>query len=146
MDFEWVLRAWLPAALAFLLSGFGWAAGPWPVPAPAPVVPPDLFAERPELPDCGRARLVVLQDRVTGAAADCFAAAVAAGRTAELVVLVHGVDSLPVPMYHRALPDGTGEVFVDNRPDSYRSVDWQHLVCPRAQVFPDVDDCEFRDL
>lgn len=136
------LGHWLVNAVVAALAGFGLTLSPG---AGAAGVP-EAFADRASLPDCGRATLLIGQTEVAGAAVDCFDAALAAGETAELLVRVHGVDNEPVLMYHRALPGGAGEVFVDNRPDQYRSVDWQHVRCPRAQLYPDLEGCEFREL
>ncbi|MDT0278323.1 hypothetical protein [Blastococcus goldschmidtiae] len=134
------LGHWLLTAVVAALTGFGLSL------SPAAAGVPDVFADRPALPDCGSAALLIGQAEVAGAAVDCFDAALAAGGTAELLVHVHGVDNDPVLMYHRALPGGAGEVFMDHRPDQYRSVDWQHVLCPRAQVYPDLEGCDIREL
>lgn len=139
---DWLLRQWLVGLVAFVLSGFGLGYAPEPFPAGFP----DAFADRPALPDCGRTPQYVGQDQPQGAAVDCFEAALAAGAGAELLVEGYGVDSGPVFLYHRALPGGGMEVFLDHRRDHYRSSDWQQFVCPEARSLRDTGECEDRDL
>jgi hypothetical protein len=135
---EWLLRQWLVGLVALLLSGFGLGDAP----APLPVGVPDVFADRPVLPDCGRADQYVGQADAVGPAVDCFDAALSAGGTAELLVVGYGIDSDPVFLYHRALPGGGMETFLDHRRDHYRSSDWQRFVCPEARSLADTGRCE----
>ncbi|MGY2126878.1 hypothetical protein [Blastococcus sp. SYSU DS0617] len=142
MPDEWLLRQWLVGLVALLLSGFG----PGDAPQPIPVGLPDVFADRPVLPDCGRVDQYIGQDEPQGAAVDCFEAALAAGGTAELVVVGYGADAGPVFLYHRALPGGGMETFLDHRRDNYRSADWQQFVCPEARSLRDLGECTDREL
>jgi hypothetical protein len=137
-----LLRQWLVGLVALLLSGFGLGNAPHPL----PVGVPDVFADRPVLPDCGRAPQFVGQDEPQGAAVDCFEAALAAGAGAELLVEGYGNDSGPVFFYHRALPGGGMETFLDHRRDHYRSSDWQQSLCPEARSLRDTGQCEDREL
>ena len=137
---EWLLRQWLAGLVAVLLSGFGFA------PQPLPVGVPDVFADRPVLPDCGRAPQYVGQVDAVGPAVDCFDAALSAGGTAELLVVGYGIDSDPVFRYHRALPGGGMETSLDHRRDAYRSSDWQRFLCPEARSLRDTGPCEDRQL
>lgn len=139
---EWLLRQWLVGLVALLLSGFGLGSAS----VPFPVGVPDMFADRPVLPDCGRASQYVGQEAAQGAAVDCFDAALAAGGTAELLVVAYGNDSDPVFLYHRALPGGGMETFLDHRRDQYRSSDWQQFVCPGARSLRETGKCEDREL
>ena len=139
---EWLLRQWLVGLVAVLLSCFGVEDAPEP-----PLVGlPDVFAERSALPDCGRADQYVGQVDAVGPAVDCFDAALSAGGTAELLVVGYGNDSDPVFFYHRALPGGGMETFLDHRRDHYRSSDWQRFVCPEARSLRDTGECEDREL
>lgn len=138
---EWLWR-WLVGLMAFVFSGLGIGFAR----EPAPIRLPDVFAERPALPDCGRTPQYVGQDGPEGAAVDCFEAALAAGAGAELLVVGYGIDSDPVFRYHRALPGGGMETFLDHRRDHYRSSDWQQFVCPEARSLRDAGPCEDREL
>ena len=109
-------------------------------------VSPTCFADRPALPDCGRASQYVGQVDAVGPAVDCFDAALAVGGTAELLVVGYGIDSDPVFLYHRALPGGGMETFLDHRRDNYRSADWQQSLCPEARSLRDTGQCDDREL
>lgn len=132
----------LLAFALFALSSLGLRLDAEPDPAGVP----DVFADRPALPDCGRATQLVGQVDPQGEGVDCFDAALAAGGAAELVVESHGVDGGPVFLYHRALPGGGLETFLDHRQDQYRSADWQQFVCPEARSLRDTGECEDREL
>jgi hypothetical protein len=107
---------------------------------------PDRFADRPVLPDCGRAVSNIMQAEPVGAAVDCFDAALAAGRAAELVVDVTTVEGDPVTLYYRALPDGGMEMFDDSREDGFGSGGWSYNRCPEARSFGAWGPCESRRL
>ena len=142
MPDKWLLHQWLVGLVALLLSGFGLDDAP----APFPVGVPDVFADRPVLPDCGRASQYVGQVDAVGPAVDCFDAALSAGGTAEVLVVGYGIDSDPVFFYHRALPGGGMETFLDHRRDNYRSSEWQRFVCPEARSLRDTGQCEDEEL
>ncbi len=140
MPSAWLWQ-WLVGLMAFVFAGLGVGYAQ----APAPIRLPGSFADRPALPDCGRATQYVGQVEPVGPAVDCFDAALAVGRSAELLVVGYGIDSGPVFFYHRALPGGM-ETFLDHRRDHYRSSDWQHFVCPEARSLRDTGECEDRAL
>jgi hypothetical protein len=139
---EWLLRQWLVGLVALLLSGFGFGHAPQPL----SVGVPDVFADRPALPDCGRTTQHVGQVEPQGAEVDCLDTALATGGTAELLVVGYGIDAGPVFFYHRALPGGGLETFLDHRRDHYRSSDWQRFVCPEARSLRDTGECTDGEL
>ena len=141
MPSEWLWQ-WLVGLMAFVFAGLGVGYAP----EPAPIRLPDAFADRPALPNCGHATQYVGQVDAEGPAVDCFDAALSAGGTAELLVVGYGIDSGPVFFYHRALPGGGMETFLDHRRDHYRSSDWQRFVCPEARSLRDTGQCEDGEL
>ena len=141
MPSEWLWQ-WLVGLMAFVFAGLGVGYAQ----APAPIRLPDAFADRPVLPDCGRIPQYVGQDQPQGPPVDCFEAALAAGAGAELLVEGYGIDSGPVFLYHRALPGGGMETFLDHRRDHYRSSDWQRFLCPEARSLRDTGECQDGEL
>ena len=128
------------------------AIGLWLVLRPADAGVPDQFADRPTLADCGGTTAgpadaigKVVAD-VGPAMTGCFDAALATGAGAELTIRQLSVEGTPAIEYHRALPDGGIEVFIDSRGDSYASQDWLHVRCPEARSFQERGDCEYREL
>ena len=114
---------------------------------------PDRFTDRPSLADCGRTP-VPPGDTVGRGLTDlgreaneCFDAALAAGTGAELVVESASAEGEPVFEYHRALPEGGVEIFIDSRGGGFGPRDWSLFRCPDARTFlVALDQCEYRDL
>jgi hypothetical protein len=129
------------------------AAGVWFVQARVDLGTSDRFADRPALADCGRTpvrpgdtvgRSVVDVGREAN---ECFDAALADGTGAEVVVESASVEGEPVFEYHRALPEGGVEVFVDSKGGGFGppSVSW--FRCPDPQTFVVAPgECDYREL
>ena len=142
--------AWRRGAvlLALAMAGIGLWLVLWPTDSGVP----DEFADRPSLADCGGTTAgpadaigKVVAD-VGRSMTECFDGALAAGTGAELTIRQLSVEGTPAIEYHRALPDGGVEVFIDSRGDSYASQDWVYFRCPEARNFQERGECEFREL
>lgn len=139
-------------ALALLAAGIGLflaLSGPGGADSGAP----EAFTDRTSLPDCGRTPVPpgdTVGRSVTDAgkvANECFDAAVAEGTGAELVLESTSVEGEPVFAYHRALPEGGVEVFVDSRGGGFGPRSWKWFRCPDARTFVVArDQCEYREL
>jgi hypothetical protein len=143
--------AWLVVLVAGALALVG--AGLWLVLASTDSDGRDRFTDRSVLADCGRsvvgpgetdARAVLDLGKEETA---CFDAALAEGTGAELVVEKASVEGEPVLEYHRALPEGGIEVFVDYEGGGFGepSLSWFRCPDPRTYVVAP-DECEFREL
>jgi hypothetical protein len=114
---------------------------------------PHEFTDRRSLPDCGRTHLGP-GDTVARAVTDvgkevneCFDAALTEGTGAELVVEAASPEGEPVFEYHRALPEGGVEVFIDSRGGGFGPPGWSYFRCPDAQTFVVApNECEYREL
>jgi hypothetical protein len=143
--------AWLLVLVAGALALVG--AGVWLLLASTGSDGRDRFTDRSTLADCGRsvvgpgetdARAVLDLGREETA---CFDAALAGGTGAELVVEKASVEGEPVLEYHRALPEGGVEVFVDYRGGGFGepSLSWFRCPDPRTYVVAP-QECEYREL
>ena len=113
----------------------------------------DRFTDRPVLLACGRTpvapgdtagRAVI---ELGKEANECFDAAVAEGTGAEVVVESASAEGEPVFEYHRALPEGGVEVFVDSKGGGFGPPSLTWFRCPDARTFVVArQDCEFREL
>ncbi len=142
-------RRWLLVAGALALVG----AGVWLVLALAGSGARDQFGDRTSLQDCGRTpvrpgdtvgRSVVDVGREAN---ECFDAALADGTGAEVVVESASVEGEPIVEYHRALPEGGVEVFVDSKGGGFGEPSLSWFRCPDPQTFVvALDQCEYREL
>jgi hypothetical protein len=142
-------RRWVLVVGVLALVG----SGIWLVLALADSAGRDQFADRPSLQDCGRTpvspgdtvgRSVVDVGREAN---ECFDAALAAGTGAELVVEASSVEGEPVFEYHRALPEGGIEVFVDYKGGGFGEPSLSWFRCPDPQTYVvALDRCEYREL
>ncbi|MGY2126877.1 hypothetical protein [Blastococcus sp. SYSU DS0617] len=140
--------AWLWVVVLAVLALVG--VGLWLVLAPSDR---DRFTDRPPLADCGRTVVGPGQADVRAAVdvgkeeLECFDAALADGSGAELVVESASVEGEPMVEYHRALPEGGVEVFVDYRGGGfgYPSLTWFRCPDPRTFVVAP-SECEYREL
>lgn len=121
-----------------------------PPPAPrAPSLPgePDRVRARDTLYYCG----AVLRglgsempsefglDQVEGAEA-CFQERIAAGQSAELIVVQHTIEGDPILSIFRVLPDGSAEVYDDTTRDRLGSQAWFHYTCETFRLDPFAPD------
>jgi hypothetical protein len=145
---ERIARLWVVVLGVLALVG----VGVWLVASPGGGSA-DPFTDRRSLPDCGRTP-VGPGDTVGRAATDvgkeaneCFDAAVAAGTGAELVVEAASPEGEPVFEYHRALPEGGVEVYIDSLGGGFGPPSLTYFRCPDAQTFVVArETCEYREL
>ncbi|MDT0278322.1 hypothetical protein [Blastococcus goldschmidtiae] len=145
--------AWLSVAVLGALALVG--VGLWLVltPSASDSGVPDEFTDRRSLLDCGRTPLGP-GDTAGRAVTDvgkevneCFDAALAEGTGAELVVEGASPEGEPVFEYHRALPEGGVEVFIDSRGGGFGPPRWSYFRCPDAQTFVVArGECEYREF
>jgi hypothetical protein len=91
---------------------------------------PSALEAWPEEPSCGRyegSNEPVSPKHRRGN--QCLLDAFAAGRPAELVVKLPGIDGGPTTTYYRVLGPGRVEVFIDSTEDTESSQRWVHLLC-----------------
>ena len=144
-----IAQWWVLAVAVLALVG----AGVWLVLALSDFGGRDRFTDRPELADCGRTpvgpgdtvgRSVVDDGREAN---ECFDAALAAGTGAEVVVEAASVEGEPVFEYHRALPGGGVEVFVDSEGGGFGPPSLSWFRCPDPRTFVVAPgECEYREL
>ena len=142
-------RTWVLVIGGLALAG----AAVWIVAALSDSDGRDRFTDRAPLADCGRsvvgpgetdARAVLDLGKEETA---CFDAALAEGTGAELVVEKASPEGEPVLEYHRALPAGGVEVFVDYRGGGFGEPSLEWFRCPDPQTFVVArQGCEYRKL
>ena len=128
-------------------------AGVWLVLASSDSDGPDRFTDRSPLADCGRsvvgpgetdARAVLDLGKEETA---CFDAALAERTGAELVVEKASPEGEPILEYHRALPEGGVEVFVEYRGGGFGDPSLSWFRCPDPRTFVVApNECEYREL